>query len=156
LGFSTYTNSYTGLYLFNLMSVQVLHICIPNVNIKSICLKDTTKYNIIASILITSQFGCVQTYISNNSFEYLINDDVIPFINVIILDQDFNEVNFNNIDWFLNLSFKFIYKKALTIPVSLEQYQNEYTHPAQEETTMEEEMLNEENRNYFNSIINNI
>ena len=154
-GFTTYTNNYICPYIFNLISIQVLHICIPNINIKSISLKDTIKYNIIASILVTSQFGQVQTYFQNNIFEYLINDNMISFINVQILNQDFNPVNFNNIDWFLNLSFKFIYKKSLNIPLSLEQFQKEYKHPDNEETTMEEELMNEENRNYFNSIINN-
>jgi hypothetical protein len=95
----------------------------------------------------------VQTYLSNSFFEYLINDDVIPFINVLILDQDFNPVNFNNIDWFLNLSFKYIYKKELKLMKSLEEFQRDFKHP---ETTMEEELLNEENKNYYNSIINNI
>ena len=156
IGFTTYTNSYICPYLFNLMSVQVLHICTQNINIKSVSLKNTTKYNIIASILVSSQFGSVQFYSSNNFFEYLINDDVISFINIVILDQDFNAVNFNNIDWFLNLSFKFIYKKSLNIPLSLEQFQKEYKHPDNEETTMEEDILIEENRNYFNSLINNI
>jgi hypothetical protein len=156
IGFTTYTTSYICPYLFNLMSVQVLHICIPNISIKSISLRDTVKYNIIASILVTSQFGSVQTYVSNSLFEYLINDDVIPFINILILDQDFNPVNFNNIDWFLNLSFKYIYKKELKLIKSLEEFQREFKHPVNEETTMEEELLNEENKNYYNSIINNI
>jgi len=156
-GFSTYTSLYDCPYLFNLMSVQVLHICTPNINIKSVSLKDTQKYNIIASILVTSQFGCVQTYLSNNAFEYLINDDVVSFINVIILDQDFNNVSFNNIDWFLNLTFKFVYKKVLNIPLSLAQYQQEYKHSEDEQTTMEEEIVNQENINYFNSLLlNNI
>ena len=68
VGFSNYTSSYICPYLFNLMSVQVLHICTPNINIKSVSLKNTTKYNIIASILVSSQFGSVQFYSSNNFF----------------------------------------------------------------------------------------
>jgi hypothetical protein len=160
-GFSSYVSSYTSPYILNLISVQVLHICISNVNIKSISLKNTTKYNIIASILVTSQFGSVQTYQSNNSFEYLINDDVIPFINVIILDQDMNPVNFNNIDWFLNLSFKFIYKKELHVPLTLEQFQFNQMHDLnknkeKEETSAEEDLMIESNKNYLNDIINNI
>ena len=103
-------------------------------------------------MLFTSQFGSVQTYLSNSMFDHLINDDFIPFINVVILNQDMNPVNFNNIDWFLNLTFKFVYKKALNTPLSLAQYQQEYKHPEHEETTMEEEILLEEDRNYFNEL----
>lgn len=146
-GYTTYSSSYTSPYLFNLMSVQVLHICIPNINIKSISVKNTTKYNIIASIQIVSQFGSVQTYLNPTNFAYKITDDVIPFINVIILNQDFNRVNFNNIDWFLNLSFKFIYKKELQVPKTLEQYTQDFT--------AKQELLAEEERNYYNSLQNN-
>lgn len=156
IGFVSYTTN--GLCIspsiFNMISVQVLHICLANVNLKSISLKNTAKYNIIASIFITAQFGSVQTYFSNNSFEYLINDDVISFINVVILDQDMNPVNFNNIDWFLNLSFKFIYKKELNIPKTLEQYSNEQNQ--QQQTTAVQDLIIEENENYLKDIINNI
>jgi len=156
-GFLSYTSSYTSPYILNLISVQVLHVCIPNINIKSISLKNTQKYNIIASILVSCQFGSVQIYSYNNSFEYLINDSIIPFINVLILDQDFNTVNFNNIDWFLNLSFKFIYKKDLVLPKTLQQYNKEIKHnEKEEEVNMEEELILEEKRNYLKEIINNI
>ena len=146
-GYSTYSSSYTSPYLLNLISVQVLHICIPNINIKSISLKNTKKYNIIASIQVVSQFGSVQTYFNTSNFAYKIGDDVIPFVNVIILNQDFNPVNFNNIDWFLNLSFKFIYRKELQLPPSLEQYQQDFT--------AKQKLLAEEQRNYLNSLQNN-
>jgi hypothetical protein len=147
LGFSSYVTSYISPYLFNLMSVQVLHVCVPNINIKSISLKETSKYNIISSIQIISQFGSVQTYLNPSNFSYKISDDTIPFINVVILDQDFNVINFNNIDWFLSLSFKFAYKKVLDIPKTLEQYHDGLT--------AVQELQNEEERNYINSILNN-
>jgi len=144
-GYSTYVSSYTSPYLFNLMSVQVLHICLPNINIKSVSLKNTAKYNIIASIQIISQFGSVQTFLNPSNFSYKISDDVIPFVNVIILDQDMNPVNFNNIDWYLNLSFKFAYKKELEKPKTLEQYH--------EGLSAIQELQTEEERNYINSIL---
>lgn len=146
-GYTTYSSSYTSPYILNLISVQVLHVCIPNINIKSISLKNTTKYNIIASIQIVSQFGSVQTFLNTSNFAYKITDDVIPFINVIILDQDFNPVNFNNIDWFLNLSFKFIYRKELQLPKTLEQYNQDFT--------ARQELMAEEERNYYNSLQRN-
>jgi len=146
-GYTTYSSSYTSPYLLNLISVKVIHICIPNINIKSISLKNTKKYNIIASIQVVSQFGSVQTYFNTSNFAYKIGDDVIPFVNVIILNQDFNPVNFNNIDWFLNLSFKFIYRKELQLPTSLQDYQQDFT--------AKQELLAEEQRNYLNSLQNN-
>jgi len=65
-----------------------------------------------------------------------------------------NPVNFNNIDWFLNLSFKFIYKKDLIIPKTLEQYSNEQNQ--QQQTTAVQDLIIEENENYLKDIINNI
>ena len=56
--------------------------------------------------------------------------DTVLFIHIVIFDQDFNAVNFNNIEWFLNLSFQFIYKKSLNIPLSVEQFQKEFRFPA--------------------------
>ena len=145
-----YDINFQSPYLVNLMTVQVLHITSPNINLNSVGLKETQKYNILASIQVTSQFGQVQTYMNNNNFYYKINDHVIPFINILILDQDFNQVNFNNIDWFLNLSFKFQYHKDLIQPVTLQQYQyNMY-----ERSTAAEALKEEEDRNYLNEIIN--
>ena len=83
--------------------------------------------------------------INPSNFSYKISDDVIPFVNVIILDQDMNPVNFNNIDWYLNLSFKFAYKKELEIPKTLEQYH--------EGLSAIQELQTEEERNYINSIL---
>ena len=53
---------------------------------------------------------------NTNCFKYKISDYTIPLINICIYDQDFNPVNFNNIDWFLNITFSFIYKKEFIMP----------------------------------------
>lgn len=112
-GTTEYDTNITAPYLFNMMSVQVLHICVPNISINSIGLKSTPKYNILASIQVTSEFGQVQNIHNVNNCCYKITDNTIPFINILILDQDLNQVNYNNIDWFMNISFKFQYHKEL-------------------------------------------
>ena len=145
-----YDINFQSPYLVNLMSVQVLHITTPNINLNSVGLKSTQKYNILASIQVTSQFGQVQTYMNTNNFYYKINDHTIPFINILILDQDFNQINFNNIDWFTNIVFKFVYHKDLLRPLSLEQYQNNIY---ENQSTAEEELLQEEERNYIKQIL---
>ena len=148
-GTNEYSINFTAPYLFNMISTQVLHVCTPNININSIGLKSTPKYNILASIQVTSQFGQVQTYHNINNFCYKISDHVIPFINVLILDQDFNQVNFNNIDWFMNISFKFQYHKELIQPVTLQEYQyNIY-----EQSTARQYLKEEEDRNYLREIL---
>jgi hypothetical protein len=144
-----YDINFESPYLVNLMTVQVLHITCPNININSVGLKETQKYNILASIQVTSQFGQVQTYMNTNNFYYKINDHTIPFINILILDQDMNQINFNNIDWFMNIVFKFVYHKDLIQPVSLEQYQ----YKMYEQSTAQQALLEEEKRNYLNDIL---
>ena len=95
------------------------------------------KYNIIGSVQVTSSPGEVQTY--NSNFKNRIHADPITFISIAIYNQDFNVVNFNSIDWFLNLSFSFIYKKKLELPQYLSSYNTE--------TNMSYYIQEEENRN---------
>lgn len=104
-------NSLTSPYLFNMMGVQVLHIVCPNLNIRSIGLKNSPKYNILASIQVLVTSGQTQTYLNSNYFRYKINDPTITYLNLVIYDQDFNVVNFNNIDWFCNINVSYNYVK---------------------------------------------
>lgn len=118
-GTTTDTTSCTSPYIFNLMSTQVLHITSPNININSISVKNTRKHNILASVHVDCASGETQTYMNTNCFKYKISDYTISLINICIYDQDFNPVNFNNIDWFLNITFSFIYKKEFILPTYL-------------------------------------
>ena len=99
-----------------MIGVQYLNICINNINIKSIGIKNVTKYNIIDSVLVSSVPGEVQHYCNYGNFKYLVSDNLIDFVNITILDQDYNLVNFNNIDWFISIKFEFMYKKQFIMP----------------------------------------
>jgi len=109
--YTTLATAYTGPYLFNMMGVQVLHICLPTINLASVGLKNTTKYNIIDSIQVISTSGETQTYFNDNNFKYKVNENSIPLIFVAIYDQDFNLVDFNNIDWYMNITIQYVYEK---------------------------------------------
>jgi hypothetical protein len=98
------------------MSTQILHITSPNININSVSVKNTKKYNILTSVHVNCAAGETQTYMNTYGFKYKISDYSISFINICIHDQDFNPVNFNNIDWFLNITFSFVYKKEFILP----------------------------------------
>lgn len=147
LGFDSYGTSSDATscispYIFNLMSTQVLHITSPNININSISVKNTRKYNILGSIHVVCASGETQTHMNTNMFKYKISDNTIPFINICIYDQDFNTVNFNNIDWYLNLTFSFVYKKTLIMP----EYLQNVGYNSGASTVLEEE----ETRNLYN------
>ena len=70
----------TAPYMFNLISVQVLHVCTSNIVINSYGLKNKTKHNIIGSVQVTASSGEVQTYTSN--FKNKISSDPITIISV--------------------------------------------------------------------------
>ena len=77
----------------------MLQICVPNINLENLYVRNLKKYNILASIHITSAFGATQSWLNQSNFKYTINDPSITFLNVVVLDQDFNIIDFNNIDW---------------------------------------------------------
>ena len=117
-GTSELVSTITAPYLFNLMGVQVLHVCVNNINLNSYGLKNKTKHNILSSIHVTAPVGETQTFY--NGFTYQIGYEPLTSLNITIYNQDFNIINFNNIDWFLNISFNFIYKKIFNIPQYLD------------------------------------
>jgi len=113
---TTLHTSHTSPYLFNMMGIQNLNICINNLNLKSISIKNSQKFSIIDSVLVTSLPGQVQQYCNMDNFKYIINDNLIDFLNISIYDQDFKLVDFNNIDWFMSIKFEFMYKKQFIMP----------------------------------------
>ena len=144
---SSLSTSKISPYMFNLMTNQILHVCTPNIMLNSYGLKNTTKRNILGSIQVNCQPGETQSY--TNNFKYKIGNDPITAIWINIYNQDFNTVNFNYIDWFINISFSFIYIKQLILP----QYLTEYN----ENSNMQYYIEEEEQRNldnYLDNIIN--
>ena len=116
--YTTLTTTYTSPHLFNMIGIQCLNICINNLNMKSISVKNSVKYNIIDNILVTSVPGEVQHYCNHDNFRYVISDESIDFLNISILDQEFRMIDFNNIDWFIAIKFEFMYKKAFIFPTN--------------------------------------
>ena len=107
------TNTITSPYFFNLTRPNYLNICLPNLNLKSISLKSKTHYNQIDSVMITSSFGDNQFYKNENSFYYIISENSISSIQVMICDEIHNHIDFNNINWFMCLNIGFQYKKEI-------------------------------------------
>jgi hypothetical protein len=138
--------SHTAPYCLNMMGIQLLHICIPNISLKTVGVKNRRNYNILDTVHVSCAPGETQTYINNSNFRYKISDVDITFINILILDQDYNIVDFNNIDWFLKLSFEFTYKNQLIRPETLENKSND----------MRKYIEEEQNRNLLRKIDNYI
>lgn len=108
-------NSIISPSIINLITNSSLNIVFDNIKLQCNSVKNQ-QINIIENIPIISSFGEIQTYINNNNFMYIIDDDNINSITINILNQDFQPVYFNNSDWYISLSVQFIYKKELKIP----------------------------------------
>jgi hypothetical protein len=109
--------------------------------------KNKRKYNILDSIHVNCAKGETETYYNLSNFQYKINDLVIPYLNIVIYDQDFNIVDFNNIDWYINITISFSYSNELIIPPSL-------ITNVDSGKTAREILIEEEKRNIYNFIDN--
>lgn len=114
-GTATTSNTFIAPYCCNLISNQLLHIT-TDLNLNSIGLKKHTSYNILDTVLITALNGCVQSHKSDDIFKYKLDTKAITSLAISVFNQDFDIVNFNNIDWFLSLSFTFSYNKVYIQP----------------------------------------
>lgn len=143
IGTTTFTSSFVSPHVVNLISNQLLHIT-TDLNLNSVGLKSNQKYNILDTVLITSQPGSVQAYKSNDIFKYKLDEKVITSISIGILNQDFNKVHFNNIDWFCEIAFTFCYTKAYIMPNNYLNYDAS--------TSLESELIEEGNRQHLREI----
>jgi hypothetical protein len=151
LGFDTvvstsYNNIQIAPYIMNLIGTEVLHVTVPNISLNSVGVKNQTKYSILDSIHVNSAKGETETYYNISDFHYKISDNLITYLNIIIYDQNFNIVDFNNIDWYINIVFSFSYINNLVLPPTLTDIQ----------PTMRDTIIEEERRNILQELENNI
>ena len=105
----------TGQYIINLNTNTSLNIVLENINLNSISLKNSVKHNVLSNIPILATFGEMQYY-TDNTVHFCDNFNTII---LSILNQDFEEVDFNNIHWYANIVVRFIYKKDQIIPQNI-------------------------------------
>ena len=109
--------SITAPYMFNLNSNVSLNIICDNLKLKTNGVKGMPFYSTLSNIPICSSFGEIQTFINNTSnFNYIVDQDIITSINLNILNQDYKNVDFNNIKWYCSITFNFVYKTELLLP----------------------------------------
>lgn len=125
LGFTSQTHSSTSLSLtsnkvINLLGSQILYLTTPDLSFVSYGVKGATQNNILMTIPITAIQGDSQTV--HSFYRHKLNETVINFINISINDENNNEVDFNNIDWYLSLNFIFSYKKQYIPPTTLDNF----------------------------------
>ena len=121
LGFSnsvqiSTANTLVSTNIINLIGSQMLYLSLPNLSLNSYGIKYSKSVNKsnVAAIPVSAIQGDTQTYSSD--LVHKINDKTITFIEVRLVDENNNEVNFNGVDWFLNINFIFTYKKEFKKP----------------------------------------
>lgn len=109
-GTTTQSNNTTSTKLINLSGVQVVYLSLPNIKLYSNSAKNSKTSNILESINVDVLIGSSQSYYNPTNTRYKIGDDTINFIEVKLFDEYNNLLDFNNTDWFLNISIIFVYK----------------------------------------------
>jgi hypothetical protein len=139
---SSYSNIQVAPYLMNLIGTEVLHITVPNISLNSIGIKNKRKYSILDSIHVNAPKGETETYYNISNFQYKISDNLITYLNILIYDQNFNVVDFNNIDWYINIVFSFSYINNLVLPRTLNDGPDD-------KRTARDVLIEEEGRNLY-------
>jgi hypothetical protein len=106
--------------LYNLSGVQMLYIAVPSLNISSVTSKNGDINNIIQDINIETLTGTAQSFKNNSQIRYKVQNTIISNIDVNIYDENNELVNFNNTDFFLNISLIFSYKTEYKPDITLD------------------------------------
>jgi len=96
--------------LINLSGIQLLYIALTNFSIASNSSKDSIVNNILESVNIEVSTGTTQSFTTSSHHKYKIIDSSINKIDIDIYDENNELVDFNNTDFYLNMSFIFVYK----------------------------------------------
>ena len=96
-----------------------------------------------------SSFGQTQNYYAQSRLTYKLSEENITCLNVHMLDQNDNFIDFNNIEWYMNIAVSFQYKKEMKQAIYLKDSLNGDAF----ETA--EEYLNEEATRNRNAILDN-
>ena len=106
--------------LFNLSGVQMLYVAIPSLNLSSITSKNGALNNVIQDINIESVTGASQSFKNTTLSRYKVNNMLISNIDIDIYDEENSLVDFNNTQYFLNLSLIFSYKAEFKPDLTLD------------------------------------
>ena len=123
IGFDSTTTASTNINstnLINLLGVQVLYLCIDNLNLTSNSSKNSTISNVLESVNVDVLIGSSQSYYNTTNTKYKINNSNINYLDIKIYGSDGKLVDFNNTDWYLGISFIFAYKMEYKPPTFLD------------------------------------
>ena len=123
LGFSSATsqsNNTKSTKLINLSGVQVIYLSLSNIKLSSNASKSSTTNNILESINVDSMIGNTQSFYNMTNTRYKISDNYLNFIDVKLYDEYNRLLDFNNVDWYLNISVIFLYKMQYIAPQLLD------------------------------------
>ena len=97
----------------------MLYVCISNLNVSSVSSNNSYLNNVIQDINIETLAGTTQSFNNTSASRYKIMNSLINKIDLDIYDENNERVDFNNTDFFINLSIIFSYKMVFKEELSL-------------------------------------
>lgn len=97
--------------VFNLATNMALNVILEGVRLKNNVVKNFKHDNTLMHVPIMSSFGEVQAFQSTSNFKYEVDIDTLNLMQIKILNQDFQNVDFNGCNFYLCLTVEYVYKK---------------------------------------------
>lgn len=113
------SNQIISSHLINLTGTKILYVRANNLALISNGFKNSSLNNILCAIPVDCLVGNSQTFSNTTDTRYKINIDSINALEISIYNENFQLVDFNNIDWYLSVSFIFSYKNQYIPPLYL-------------------------------------
>lgn len=109
------SNTLTSDNMIDLSGVSTIHFC-TNLNTNNIDCYSKGKNNVLQSIPLSSVKYGIDTNDFTNSSYIKVSDKIVSYLVISIYDEDFNYIDFNNVDWSATIEFGFVLPKKYEIP----------------------------------------
>jgi hypothetical protein len=96
-------NVLTALYPFNFYGIPRINIRSSTFNLKNVDSNERGQTRTIASVPVNSSYGNKIFYTNYTHYKSIIKNDNLQSINIEIQDDNYNYINFNNVDWTITL-----------------------------------------------------
>jgi hypothetical protein len=118
-GSAIYEISKVGPKLFNMMNVQVIKLLFGNIYLNSINNETESKHNLLYALRVNVGPGEIQNYTPNSVLYHRLNENYITTLNILTLDDKDRDIEWNGVEWFLELHITFQYKKEFKLSNNL-------------------------------------
>jgi hypothetical protein len=103
-------NNLTSGYVVNLAGTSLVYIDIPNITTRNVLAKNNGGFTtIVKSIVCDVPYGSIMTYTNNTGSSVILGEKYISFLQVRLLDDDYNLLDLNGQYFTLTIEFSYEY-----------------------------------------------